>query len=342
MKLATIEQIVGIKPIPDADLIELVEVQGWDVVVTKGDYSIGDLCVYIPIDTQVNPLIKGFERFGSKKNPDALVRVNTKKIRGVYSQGLVMSIKDFDLPTQSAINSNLVSGTDVSEYIGVVKFSKDLISGETPTGDSSPFPTHIIDRTDEDNLRTKNKCLDEFIGKSIYITKKMDGSSMSVIKKDGTILVCSRNLIVNSSHPMYIFYESKLKNIIEQANVPNIAIQGEYCGPKVNGNKLNLKTFEYYIFNIKDLTTSRYYSLEELEQFVSTHKLQMVPVLDKFVCPDTATIQDFQLMANKVTYGPESNAKPGEGIVIRPQTPCYSKVLGKNLSCKVINQEYKD
>ncbi len=346
MKLATIEQIVGIKPILGADLIELVEVQGWDVVVTKGKYSIGDLCVYIPIDTQINPIVKGFEIFASKTNPDALVKVNTKKIRGVYSQGLVMSIKDFDPSVQNVINSNLTIGFDVSEYIGVTKFSKDLINGETNLvnlNGARPFPNYIIDKTDEDNLRTKKDCLNELIGKPIYITKKMDGSSMTVIKKENTdILVCSRNLIVEPSHQMYQFYESKLKRIIEQMELTNIAIQGEYCGPKVNGNRLNLKTFEYYIFNVKDLTTNRYYSLDELEQFVSTHGLQMVPVLDRFVCPETITIQDFQDIANKVTYQFGSNSKPGEGIVIRPQIPYYSKVLGKNLSCKVINQEYKD
>ncbi len=338
MKLATIEQIVGIKPILGADLIELVEVQGWNVVVSKGDYKIGDLCIYIPIDTQINPVIKGFERFASKNSPNALVRVNTKKIRGVYSQGLVMGFKDFDPSVQEIIKSNLTIGLDVSEHIGVTKFSKDL-PDTSDSNNTYPFPSFIIDKTDEDNLRSKKDCLQELIGKPIYITKKMDGSSMTIIKRSGCdILICSRNLIVNSSHAMYQFYDSKLKTTIENMELTNIAIQGEYCGPKVNGNKINLKTFEFYIFNIKDLTTNKYYSLDELEHFVLINELQMVPVLDKFICNPTMTIQDFQEMANKITYG----SKPGEGIVIRPQTPCYSEVLGKNLSCKVINQEYKD
>ncbi len=341
MKLATIEQITNIKPILGADLIELVEVQGWNVVVTKGDYKVGDLCVYIPIDTQINPTIKGFERFATKSG--GLVRVNTKKIRGVYSQGLVMGYIDFDQSAKLELvrfwNVENI-GADVSEYIGVTKFSKDI-----PEVNSSlttrPFPSHIIDKTDEDNLRSKKECLKELIGKPIYITKKMDGSSMSIIKRsDSEVLVCSRNLIVELSHPMYQFYKSKLAAIIEQMELSNIAIQGEYCGPKVNGNKLNLKTFEYYIFNVKDLTTNQYYSLDQLEQFVSTYGLQMVPLLDKFVCPESMGIQEFQDMRNKVTYC--SGSKQGEGIVIRPQIPCYSEVLGKNLSCKVINQEYKD
>jgi len=339
MKLATIEQIVSIKPILGADLIELVQVQGWNVVVSKGDYKIGDLCVYIPIDTQIDTSVKGFEKF-AKSTSGNLVRINTRRIRGVYSQGLVMGFTDFDPSVQIAINSDLTIGTDVSKFIGVTKFSKDFPEPNSVAGVSSnPFPIHIIDKTDEDNLRTKKDCLTELIGKQIYITKKMDGSSMTIIKKSGSeILVCSRNLIVGPTHSMYQFYESKLKSIIETMELTNIAIQGEYCGPKVNSNKLNLKTFEYYIFNVKDLTTNNYYSLNELEQFVTTHGLEMVPLINKFVCPETITIQEFQEIANKVTYG----LNPGEGIVIRPQVPVYSKVLRKNLSCKVINQEYKD
>jgi RNA ligase (TIGR02306 family) len=339
MKLATIERIVSIKPIIGADLIELVEVQGWNVVVSKGDYNIGDLCVYIPIDTQIDPSVKGFERFVTKSGN--LVRINTKKIRGVYSQGLVMKFTDFDLSVQTEIMADLTIGTDVSKFIGVTKFSKDLPDTNSVSSNSKPFPIYIIDKTDEDNLRTKKNCLQELINKPIYITKKMDGSSMTIIKKSGSeILVCSRNLIVEPTHAMYLFYESKLKSIIENMELTNIAIQGEYCGPKVNGNKLNLKTFEYYIFNVKDLSTNKYYSLDELEQFVTTHGLQMVPLIDKFVCPEEMGIQEFQDIANKVTYC--SGSKSGEGIVIRPQVPVYSEVLGKNLSCKVINQEYKD
>jgi len=253
-----------------------------------------------------------------------------------------MGFTDFDPSVQTEIMSNLTIGTDISKFIGVTKFSKDIPEPNFVSGGSSnPFPIHIIDKTDEDNLRTKKDCLRELINKPIYITKKMDGSSMTIIKKSNTdVLVCSRNLIVEPTHPMYEFYESKLKSLIEKMELSNIAIQGEYCGPKVNSNKLNLKTFEYYIFNVKDLTTNKYYSLDELEQFVSTCGLQMVPLIDKFVCGEEIGIQQFQDIANKVTYC--SGSKPGEGIVIRPQIPCYSEVLGKNLSCKVINQEYKD
>jgi ATP-dependent RNA circularization protein (DNA/RNA ligase family) len=127
---------------------------------------------------------------------------------------------------------------------------------------------------------------------------------------------------------------------LDKFNLKSIGIQGEFCGPKINGNKMGLKSFQLYVFNVKDLSNNQYYGLDKLLDFVSKHNLQMVPILDQFICDKSIhTIQWFQDYANNITY---QVSKPGEGIVIRPCEPIYSSTLGKNLSCKVINQKYKD
>ena len=41
-KLATVERIVAIGPIPDADAIEVATVRGWKVVVKKGEFQVGE------------------------------------------------------------------------------------------------------------------------------------------------------------------------------------------------------------------------------------------------------------------------------------------------------------
>ena len=42
-KLATIEKISAINPIPDADQIERATIRGWNVVVKKGDHKVASL-----------------------------------------------------------------------------------------------------------------------------------------------------------------------------------------------------------------------------------------------------------------------------------------------------------
>jgi RNA ligase (TIGR02306 family) len=50
-KLASIQRIINLTPIDGADAIETATILGWSVVVKKGEFKIGDLCVYFEIDS---------------------------------------------------------------------------------------------------------------------------------------------------------------------------------------------------------------------------------------------------------------------------------------------------
>lgn len=84
-KLVTIRRISEIRPIPDADLIERAKIDGWNVVVKKGEFCVGDLCVYGESDS-VFP--SDDERFAFLEGK----RLKTKKMRGVVSQGIAFPV----------------------------------------------------------------------------------------------------------------------------------------------------------------------------------------------------------------------------------------------------------
>ncbi len=84
--LATIEKILWIKEIENSDNIELCGIKGWCVVVKKNEFKVGDLCVYVQIDT-VMPELPEYEFLRSRK-----FRVRSIKIRGVLSQGLILPL----------------------------------------------------------------------------------------------------------------------------------------------------------------------------------------------------------------------------------------------------------
>jgi len=50
-KLVTIRKIGDLLPIVKADNLELAVVDGWRVVVRKGDVAVGDKCVFFEIDS---------------------------------------------------------------------------------------------------------------------------------------------------------------------------------------------------------------------------------------------------------------------------------------------------
>lgn len=45
-KLASIQKIKALDPIEGADAIERASVLGWQLVVKKDEFKVGDLCVY--------------------------------------------------------------------------------------------------------------------------------------------------------------------------------------------------------------------------------------------------------------------------------------------------------
>ena len=107
--LAHVEEIVNIQPIEGADKIELARVLGWQVVIAKSEgHKVGDKVVYIEIDSKV-PERPEFEFLRDRK-----FRVKTIKLRGQYSQGLIvpMSILKKDYPV----------GTDVTKELGITYY----------------------------------------------------------------------------------------------------------------------------------------------------------------------------------------------------------------------------
>lgn len=50
-KLASIQRIIQLDPIENADSIVRATVLGWQLVVKKDEFQAGDLCVYIEIDS---------------------------------------------------------------------------------------------------------------------------------------------------------------------------------------------------------------------------------------------------------------------------------------------------
>ena len=49
-QLASIQRIKALEPIENADAIVRATVLGWQLVVKKGEFQVGDLCIYCEID----------------------------------------------------------------------------------------------------------------------------------------------------------------------------------------------------------------------------------------------------------------------------------------------------
>lgn len=82
-QLATIRTIGNFRPIEGKDRIEQASVDGWNLIIKKGEFIEGEQCVYIEIDS-VFPEKPEFEFLRSKG-----FRIKTMKMSGVLSQVLL-------------------------------------------------------------------------------------------------------------------------------------------------------------------------------------------------------------------------------------------------------------
>lgn len=95
-ELAYLVVIDDIEPIVGSDNCEAAVVGGWKVMVRKQTFQPGDLAIYFEIDSHVDTNKPEFA-FLEKKHGNVKTQKYTfgGKNPGFYSQGLVMSIKDF-------------------------------------------------------------------------------------------------------------------------------------------------------------------------------------------------------------------------------------------------------
>jgi RNA ligase (TIGR02306 family) len=122
-------RIGEIRPIEGADNIELAIVNGWNAITKKGEYQVDDKVVIattdavIPQELSDSMGVTGYLRKGQ--------RVRTVKLRGVYSECLIMSkntIPDLrKYPT-------LTEGEDLMELLGIVKYEPPVKMVEMSVG----------------------------------------------------------------------------------------------------------------------------------------------------------------------------------------------------------------
>lgn len=327
-KLASIQVVEALSPIAGADAIEQARVMGWTVVVKKGEFQPGDLCVFFEIDS-VLPAVPWAEFMRPRG-----FRVKTLKLRGVLSQGLALPVSILGLGLSTSELPPI--GTDVRELLGVTKYEPVLPDTREVAG---PFPTRVP-KTDEIRLQSALGVLEELRGRDFYVTTKLDGTSATFFRDfDGQLVACSRNwALVRGANVVWRMAE---RYQLEERLPPGLTIQGEICGPGIQKNRLGLPAVDLFVFSVYDARAGRFLDHAEFVGFCAEHALKTVPI-EAVITGETAAAYEHSLdswLARAAgLYAGTKNRK--EGIVIRPLRETPSPTLGGRLSFKVINNDF--
>ena len=331
-KLASIQTILSLSPIAGADAILLAKVLGWELVVKKTEFQVGDRCVYFEIDS-VLPIAQWNDHL--RKEPNKPLRIKTIRLRGALSQGLAM-------PMSIISAGEYEVGQDVTTLVGVTKY-EPVVPAHLSGMAKGNFPA-FLHKTDETRLQSEPRVLDEAISKGLVLvgTLKMDGTSFTAYRRDAEFGVCSRNLDLKETEDnahWRMARKLKLEEIL-RSEPRNLSIQGEMVGPSIQGNRMGFKEVDLYLFNLYDIGTGKYFSHSELIEFGKKHNLKVVDTISVIQFGHDMALRDVNYLlniANNINY---DNGTPAEGIVWRPSVETYSEVLKGRMSFKTISSRF--
>jgi RNA ligase (TIGR02306 family) len=328
-KLASIQRIKALEPIEGADAIEKATVLGWQLVVKKGEFQVGDLAVYCEIDS----LMPNTPEFDFLK-PRGM-RIKTIRLRGQISQGICFPLSI--LPP----NFEIAEDAECTEVLGITKYEPAIPACLNGIA-KGKFPS-FIPKSDETRVQVLQKILDLYKGEKCYITEKLDGSSATYYLNNQEFGVCSRNLeLLEDAENSYwkvarqMDIEHKLR-----ASGKNIAIQGELLGEGIQNNKLKLRGQTVRFFSAFDIDQFEYLNFHDFMQLMDKLELPTVPI----IALDYKLENNIEAIIKMATIKSHVHSEAwAEGIVIRPylEKKDYSEGYFSNgrISFKAINPEF--
>ena len=291
-KLATIRKIDDIQPIEGADAIDVAAIDGWKIVVKKGEFQVGDIVIYLEIDSWVPHEFAPFLSKGKEPREYNGVRgerLRTIKLRGQVSQGLVLPVTLFhELPQQFVrlLDGGYVRfgdlepvrlwevGTDLTEILGIQKWEKPIptqMQGQV----KGSFPTSMIQKTDQERIQNTMRDI-EARPDQYEVTMKLDGSSCTLFRYEDELRVCSRNM------ELKINEDNAFVRIAKQYGdcvVDGFAFQGELMGPGIQGNREGFPELRFYVYDVFIIGEYRYMEAAKRRQLVEQVGMLHVPVL---------------------------------------------------------------
>lgn len=331
-KLATVDIITDIKPIPGADRIEAATVRSWESVIGKGQFQIGDTVIYIesdaflPIEERFEFLRKScYATMGDKEG----FRLRIVKLKKQISHGLIIPLDPEEFPDAQI-------GDDLTEALGIVLFEKPI--PEELKGKIKGYRPHYLPDTGLERIQNLTNLYEDLKQHSYFLTEKLNGWSCQSYLYNGLFGICSRNMdfILSESNVWVntvkkLGIEEKLRNLGR-----NLAIQGELVGPGIEGNYYELDEIEYYVYNVFDIDTQQSLSVDVQEYLIKkTLNLQYVPIVNRasnYLQTIICTFENVVTWADGVSFLCRKSVNR-EGLVFRSTS-------NADVAFKVISNKY--
>jgi RNA ligase (TIGR02306 family) len=195
----------------NSDFLSVVRVKGYTVVVKTEDWIGKDRGIYIPPDYVVSDRPE-FSFLGNSR------RIRVKKLRGVYSEGLLIEAPD-----------GAEIGEDFMERLGVVRYEPP--ESITTSGQDAKAPDlSYIPVYDLENIENYPDILED--GEPVIVTEKIHGTSARYVYHDGQLHIGSRKTwkVISSDLAYYKAIAARPDILEWLMDNPGVVLYGEVYG----------------------------------------------------------------------------------------------------------------
>lgn len=186
-------EVPELVPIAGADRIAVAQVGGYNVIVNKEQTKKGDKCIFVPVDAVIPKDMLAHYDLDIKNG-----RVRTKKLRGVYSQGVI-------LPMTYSVFERFVEvpqvGENIAKQLGIEKYAPPInLSRISSGGLQRPWVDPRMITYDIENLQNpRNRGVFEE-GEEVVMTEKIHGMHGAACWVNGKFYYTSRKRNLDVPH----------------------------------------------------------------------------------------------------------------------------------------------
>lgn len=307
-------EVVRLGPVikhDNADTLGITMVHGgYPCIVRLGEFSEGDLAVYIPVDAIVPTDSPRFAFLGEGHG-----RIRAKRLRGVFSMGLLSKPED-----------DMNEGDDVAERWGITKYEPPEPGmrrgpGGSFVSSSAIHPPFTAPVYDLEGLRKFGRVLVE--GEPVQVTEKIHGANGRFVFHDGALWCGSRNQWKKEDPEDLWWKVAAAEGLAEKlANCPDLIVYGEVYG-QVQDLKYGVEHgAKLAVFDAIELKTQRWLDVTELDDLCKSIDLPRVPEL--YRGPWTPERSDEWAEGQSTLAG-----HVREGFVVRPLATRYDIRAGR-------------
>jgi RNA ligase (TIGR02306 family) len=339
VKLGKIDSLLG------SDFLEITTVMGeFPCIFRKGEYKEEQLVSFLPYDSVVPDTEQWhFLAKPTKRDKDGTVLippppvgqvpikdriVKARKIRGTYSEGLIVNAPP-----------GFQEGDSIVEYFSLTKREYEEELPERSTGNQESAPkSFFLSKYDLEGLAKYGYAFQE--GQQVIITEKIEGENCAIVYAEDRLWVRSRNWFKKDEPDSHWWDIPHRYNLPEKLkDFPRLVVFGELYGgvkgwkydcPIIN-NRIQRK---FRVFDIWDIKNKKFLEWDEVERITQAIGLETVPVLYKGAWTTDRSLHS--LAEGKSTIG----TCVREGFVVRSVPESWNEKLGRKI-LKLKGREYK-